>query len=140
MPFWEILLSISVQLNTPQRLIIQNNHFVLHLFKTNKLKTAIHFFFAIVLSMNLTGQVLPKIYWIDNSTFLQLTGGQIMAQNLRTGEDKVLLNELIRYNKQFQFMAYPNRTHNINEGEGTEMHLKTLYTEYLRAHCTPGGR
>jgi len=50
------------------------------------------------------------------------------------------LNELIRYNKQFQFMAYPNRTHSISEGEGTTMHLKTLYSEYLRKNCPPGGR
>ena len=64
-----------------------------------------------------------------------------------TGDDNVhyqnaemLLNELIKYNRQFQFMAYPNRTHNINEGEGTDLHLKTLYTEYLRKNCPPGAR
>jgi dipeptidyl-peptidase 4 len=64
-----------------------------------------------------------------------------------TGDDNVhyqnaemLLNELIKYNKQFQFMAYPNRTHNISEGEGTFMHLATLYTSYLRKNCPPGGR
>jgi len=64
-----------------------------------------------------------------------------------TGDDNVhyqnaemLLNELIKYNKQFQFMPYPNRTHGISEGEGTGEHLSTLYTNYLRAHCPPGGR
>lgn len=77
------------------------------------------------------------------------------AKNLRgnllyihgTGDDNVhysnaesLLNELIKYNRQFQFMAYPNRTHSISEGEGTTLHLKTLYTNYLKAHCPPGGR
>jgi dipeptidyl-peptidase-4 len=77
------------------------------------------------------------------------------AKNLRgnllyihgTGDDNVhyqnaeiLLNELIKYNKQFQFMAYPNRSHGISEGEGTNMHLRTLYTEYLRKYCAPGGR
>jgi dipeptidyl-peptidase-4 len=62
-----------------------------------------------------------------------------------TGDDNVhynnaemLLNELIKYNKQFQFMAYPNRTHGIFEGEGTTEHLATLYTEYLKKHCPPG--
>jgi len=62
-----------------------------------------------------------------------------------TGDDNVhyanaemLLNELIKYNKQFQFMAYPNRTHSISEGEGTAKHLSTLYTEYLRKYCPPG--
>ncbi len=64
-----------------------------------------------------------------------------------TGDDNVhynnaemLLNELIKYNKQFQFMAYPNRTHSINEGEGTSKHLSTLYSEYLRKYCSPGGK
>lgn len=64
-----------------------------------------------------------------------------------TGDDNVhyqnaemLLNELIKYNKQFQFMAYPNRTHSISEGEGTSKHLQTLYTDYLRKYCPPGAR
>ncbi|MDB5223741.1 MAG: family peptidase [Chitinophagaceae bacterium] len=62
-----------------------------------------------------------------------------------TGDDNVqydnaemLLNELIKYNKLFQFMPYPNRTHSLREGEGTRKHLSTLYTDYLRRYC-PGG-
>lgn len=64
-----------------------------------------------------------------------------------TGDDNVhyqnaelLLNELIKHNKQFQFMPYPNRTHGIYEGEGTSKHLSTLFTNYLKLHCPPGGR
>lgn len=64
-----------------------------------------------------------------------------------TGDDNVhyqnaemLINELIKYNKQFQFMPYPNRTHGIYEGAGTREHLATLYTNYLKLHCPPGGR
>lgn len=64
-----------------------------------------------------------------------------------TGDDNVhyqnaemLVNELIKYNRQFQFMPYPNRTHSISEGEGTQKHLSTLYTNYLKTHCPPGGR
>ena len=60
--------------------------------------------------------------------------------NVHYSNAEVLLNELIKYNKQFQFMAYPNRTHSISEGEGTTLHLVTLYTNYLRANCPPGGR
>ena len=60
--------------------------------------------------------------------------------NVHYSNAEVLLNELIRYNKQFQFMAYPNRTHSISEGEGTVLHLVTLYTNYLRTHCPPGAR
>ncbi|HRP31695.1 MAG TPA: S9 family peptidase [Agriterribacter sp.] len=77
------------------------------------------------------------------------------AKNLRgnllyihgTGDDNVhyqnaemLLNELIKHNKQFQFMAYPNRSHGIREGEGTTKHLRTLFTNYLLKYCPPGGR
>ncbi len=77
------------------------------------------------------------------------------AKNLRgnllyihgTGDDNVhyqnaemLINELIRQGKQFQLMSYPNRTHSISEGAGTREHLSTLYTNYLKAHCPPGGR
>ncbi|MFM6926317.1 MAG: DPP IV N-terminal domain-containing protein [Ferruginibacter sp.] len=64
-----------------------------------------------------------------------------------TGDDNVhfsnaelLVNELIKYNKQFQYMAYPNRSHSISEGAGTFEHLSTLYTNYLRLHCPPGAK
>jgi dipeptidyl-peptidase-4 len=60
--------------------------------------------------------------------------------NVHFSNAEVLVNELVKYNKQFQYMAYPNRTHNISEGEGTSLHLVTLYTTYLRQHCPPGGR
>ncbi len=77
------------------------------------------------------------------------------AKNLRgnllyihgTGDDNVhyqnaemLLNELIKYNKQFQYMPYPNRSHGIYEGEGTGLHLSTMFTKYLRQYCPPGGK
>lgn len=77
------------------------------------------------------------------------------AKNLRgnllyvhgTGDDNVhyknaemLINELVKYNRQFQLMSYPNRTHGISEGPGTSQHLRTLYTQYLKEHCPPGGR
>lgn len=77
------------------------------------------------------------------------------AKNLRgnllyihgTGDDNVhyrnaelLINELIKYNRQFQLMSYPNRTHGIFEGAGTTEHLHTLFTQYLKEHCPPGGR
>ncbi len=77
------------------------------------------------------------------------------AKNLRgnllyihgTGDDNVhyknaelLINELVKYNRQFQLMSYPNRTHGIFEGVGTSLHLRTLYTKYLKEHCPPGGR
>lgn len=64
-----------------------------------------------------------------------------------TGDDNVhyqnaemLVNELVKYNRQFQFMAYPNRTHSLSEGEGTYLHLGTLYTNFLRKNCPPGAK
>ncbi len=60
--------------------------------------------------------------------------------NVHYQNAELLLNELIKYNKQFQFMSYPNRTHSISEGPGTFEHLSTLYTSYLKAHCEPGGK
>lgn len=64
-----------------------------------------------------------------------------------TGDDNVhyanaekLINELIKYNKPFQMMSYPNRSHGIYEGEGTREHLKTISSKFLRENCPPGGR
>ncbi len=64
-----------------------------------------------------------------------------------TGDDNVhfsnaelLVNELVKYNKQFTYMPYPNRSHSLSEGSGTFEHLTTLYTNYLRQHCPPGAR
>jgi len=61
-----------------------------------------------------------------------------------TGDDNVhyqsaemLINELIKHNRQFDFMPYPNRSHGINEGEGTTLHLYTLLTNYLLEHTPP---
>jgi dipeptidyl-peptidase-4 len=77
------------------------------------------------------------------------------AKNLRgnllyihgTGDDNVhfqnaerLVNELVKQGKQFQYMAYPNRSHGIYEGEGTSAHLVRLFTQYLRTKCPPFGR
>ena len=64
-----------------------------------------------------------------------------------TGDDNVhysnaeqLVNELVKYNRQFQLMLYPNRTHSINEGPGTTEHLRTMFTKYLKANCPPGAK
>ncbi len=61
-----------------------------------------------------------------------------------TGDDNVhyqgmekLVNEFIRYNKQFTMMAYPNRSHGIYEGQGTTLHLYTLVTNFLLEKMPP---
>jgi dipeptidyl-peptidase-4 len=56
-----------------------------------------------------------------------------------TGDDNVhyqgterLVNKLVELNKPFTAMAYPNRTHSINEGPNTTRHLYGLLTRYLK--------
>lgn len=71
-----------------------------------------------------------------NLLFIHGTGDD----NVQYDNAEALLNELIKYNKQFQFMPYPNRTHSISEGEGTRKHLSTLYSNFLRTNCPPGPR
>jgi len=55
-----------------------------------------------------------------------------------TGDDNVhyqntelLMNELIKHNKQFRVMPYPNRSHGIYEGANTVRHMYTLMTNYF---------
>jgi dipeptidyl-peptidase-4 len=60
--------------------------------------------------------------------------------NVHYQNAELLINELVKHNKQFQFMPYPNRSHGMREGEGTFRHLSTLYTNFLKLHCPPGGR
>ena len=71
-----------------------------------------------------------------NLLFIHGTGDD----NVQYDNAEALLNELIKYNKTFQFMPYPNRTHSLSEGEGTRKHLSTLYSDFLRKNCPPGAR
>jgi len=64
-----------------------------------------------------------------------------------TGDDNVhyqnaemLINELVKNKKYFQLMSYPNRTHSINEGEGTTEHLALTFTKFLKDNCPPGAK
>jgi dipeptidyl-peptidase-4 len=62
-----------------------------------------------------------------------------------TGDDNVhfqgterLVNRLIELGKSFDFMAYPNRSHCICEGQGTTHHVYSLLTRYLMEHLPAG--
>jgi dipeptidyl-peptidase-4 len=64
-----------------------------------------------------------------------------------TGDDNVhyqnaefVINELIKYNKPFTMMAYPNRSHGIYEGAGTTLHLYNLLTKYLHDNLPAGAK
>ena len=87
-------------------------------------------------------------YFVDNSPLAHaknLRGNLLLIHG--TGDDNVhynnceqMINELVKNNKTFQLMSYPNRTHSISEGEGTSRHLASTYTKFLKEHCPPGGR
>jgi dipeptidyl-peptidase-4 len=51
---------------------------------------------------------------------------------------QLLINRLIELGKQFEFMEYPNRTHSLSEGPGTQLHLYSLLARYLEEHLPPG--
>lgn len=64
-----------------------------------------------------------------------------------TGDDnvhyknaEVLINELIKYDKMFDLMIYPNRSHSIDEGEGTEKHLVDTFARFIEKNCPPGAK
>jgi dipeptidyl-peptidase-4 len=75
----------------------------------------------------------------------QLQGNLLVVHG--TGDDNVhyqgterLINKLIKHNKPFTMMAYPNRSHGIWEGENTNRHLFELLTRYLKQNLPPGTR
>lgn len=49
-----------------------------------------------------------------------------------------LANKLIEANRPFSLMAYPNRSHSIDEGKGTTRHLYELLTRYLNDNLPAG--
>jgi dipeptidyl-peptidase-4 len=83
----------------------------------------------------------PEVYRVGSPvTFAgQLKGDLLVVHG--SGDDNVhyqnteaLVNALVKANKPFQLMVYPNRTHCICEGEGTSLHLYSLLTRYLTEH------
>ncbi|MEO8965632.1 MAG: prolyl oligopeptidase family serine peptidase, partial [Gammaproteobacteria bacterium] len=54
--------------------------------------------------------------------------------NVHYNNSEMLINELIKYNKVFTFMPFPNRTHSLSEGFSTRRQLMNLYTAYLKEH------
>ncbi len=78
--------------------------------------------------------------------FAHLLEGNLLVIH-GTGDDnchyqttELLIDRLIRHNRQFAMMSYPNRTHAIREGKNTTRHLRTLMTNYLLEKLPPGPR
>ncbi len=83
----------------------------------------------------------PESY--DNTspiTFAKnLTGKLLLIHG--TGDDNVhyqgserLIDELVKHNKQFEFFAYPNRSHSLKEGKGTALHYHTMMADFFKKH------
>ena len=74
----------------------------------------------------------------------QLEGNLLLIHG--TADDNVhyqgaerLVDELIAHDKQFDFMAYPGRSHGIFERRNTRRHLFKLMTRYFVEKLPPGG-
>jgi len=82
----------------------------------------------------------------DNPDAYRKTAAMMYAKNLKgnlllmhgTGDDnvhyqntEVLVNELIKANKRFSMMVYPNRSHGLSEGQNSQRHRHEIYTWYL---------
>lgn len=59
--------------------------------------------------------------------------------NVHYQNTEVLINELVKHNKFFQVMPYPNRSHGIYEGKNTSRHIYSLLRFYLMEHIEAGG-
>ncbi|WP_395345105.1 S9 family peptidase [Ningiella sp. W23] len=86
-------------------------------------------------------QTDPESYFNTSSiNFVEGLQGNLLLMH-GTGDDNVhyqgserLINELIRHNKQFEFMSYPNRAHGIREGENTVLHRQTMILNFFKRH------
>ncbi len=60
--------------------------------------------------------------------------------NVHYQNAEALMVELIKHNKQFDVMPYPNCSHSIYEIPGARNHLFTLLTNYLMEYVEAGGK
>ena len=80
---------------------------------------------------------------INSAKFLK--GNLLMIHG--TGDDnchyqtfELLVNELVKHDKQFTMMSYPNRSHSINEGANTTVHLRKLMVNYFLDNLPAGAK
>lgn len=77
-------------------------------------------------------------------TFAHQLEGQLLLihgsgdDNVHSQNTEVMVNALVKHNKQFSLMIYPNRGHSIREKENTTWHLRQLLTDFLMTHVPPG--
>ena len=52
---------------------------------------------------------------------------------------ELLINKLVELGRPFDMMDYPNRTHALSEGKGTQFHVYSTLARYIEEHVPPGG-
>lgn len=88
---------------------------------------------------------LPQVNGEDYQNGSPITHAAGLAGNLLivhgSGDDNChaqgmekLTNRLVELNKPFTQMSYPNRSHSINEGDTTRLHLYGLMTRFLNSN------
>jgi len=60
--------------------------------------------------------------------------------NVHYQSAEALIVELVKHNRKFDVMPYPNCSHSIYEIPGATLHLFTLLTDYLMEHVEAGGK
>ena len=83
----------------------------------------------------------PESYYNTSSiNFVEDFVGKLLLIH-GTGDDNVhyqgsekLIDELVKHNKHFEFMAYPNRAHGIRKGENTVLHRQTMLVDFFERH------
>lgn len=92
-------------------------------------------------------QLMPESYKKGSPVHFvkNLQGNLLLIHG--TGDDnvhyqhtEVLINELIKHNKVFSLMSYPNRSHGIYEGKNTSRHLREILTSYLKRNLSSNGK
>ena len=74
------------------------------------------------------GSPLSYVKGMRGNLLLVHGGGD---DNVHYQNSEMLINALVAANRPFEMMEYPNRTHCICQGKGTQAHLFDLITRFL---------
>jgi dipeptidyl-peptidase-4 len=74
------------------------------------------------------GSPLSYVKGLKGSLLLIHGGGD---DNVHFQNSEIMINALVAANRPFEMMEYPNRTHCICQGKGTQAHLFDLVTRFL---------
>jgi dipeptidyl-peptidase-4 len=81
------------------------------------------------------GSPLSYVKGLKGSLLLVHGGGD---DNVHYQNSEILINALVAANRPFEMMEYPNRTHCICQGKGTQAHLFDLLTRFLDRNLMGG--